>query len=162
MRHVNSRPIISWFVLLSSAGTAFPSQQQQFPDGPGKETFLRICSGCHGPQVVIGRGNTEDGWTQIVVNMVQRGAQGTEDEFGEIVQYLAKNFPPKTADTAKVNVNKASAEELKTGLDLSPKDAEAIVAYRVKNGDFKSIEQLERVPAVDTAKIEAKKDRIVF
>jgi competence protein ComEA len=137
------------------------AQQPQFPDGPGKDVFLRICSTCHGPQVVSGRGNTEDGWTQVVVNMVQRGAQGTDDEFAQIVDYLAKNFPPKTA-VAKVNVNKASAEELKTGLELTPKEAEAIVSYREHNGQFKSIEQVEKVPGVDSGKIEAKKDRVTF
>lgn len=50
---------------------------------PGLETWwnratsrlLRICSVCHGPQIVLGRGNTVDGWTQVVLNMVQRGAK---------------------------------------------------------------------------------------
>ncbi|HEY3940412.1 MAG TPA: helix-hairpin-helix domain-containing protein [Bryobacteraceae bacterium] len=137
---------------------------QQLPDGPGKDTFVRICSACHGAQIVIGRGNTQDGWTQVVLNMVARGAQGSEDEFGEIVQYLAKNFPPQTAAPAAnaINVNKASAQDLKTGLQLSDKEAAAIVSYRQQNGDFKSVEQLEKVPGLDASKIEAKKSRITF
>jgi competence protein ComEA len=146
------------------SGSALPAQQQQsFPDGQGKDTFLRICSVCHGAQIVLGRGNTEDGWTQVVLNMVQRGAQGSEQEFGEIVQYLAKNFPPKAEGSVMtVNVNKASAEEIKTALDLALKDAQAIVAYREHNGAFKTVEQVEKVPGVDSAKIESKKDRITF
>jgi competence protein ComEA len=96
--------------------------------------------------------------------MVARGAQGSEDEFGEIVQYLAKNFPPQTAAPAAnaINVNKASAQDLKTGLQLSDKEAAAIVSYRQQNGDFKSVEQLEKVPGLDASKIEAKKSRITF
>jgi competence protein ComEA len=151
--------------LLALVGaSALPAQQQQsFPDGQGKDTFLRICSVCHGAQIVLGRGNTEDGWTQVVLNMVQRGAQGSEQEFGEIVQYLAKNFPPKAEGSVMtVNVNKASAEEIKTALDLALKDAQAIVAYREHNGAFKTVEQVEKVPGVDSAKIESKKDRITF
>ena len=145
------------------SGKALAAQQQSFPDGQGKDTFLRVCSVCHGPQIVLGRGNTEDGWTQVVLNMVQRGAQGSEQEFGEVVQYLAKNFPPKAEGSVMtVNVNKASAEEIKTALDVALKDAQSIVAYREHNGAFKTVEQVEKVPGVDSAKIESKKDRITF
>jgi competence protein ComEA len=98
--------------------------------------------------------------------MVARGAQGSEEEFGEIVQYLTKNFPPQSggaaATASKVNVNKAAAPELKTELELSDKEAAAIVSYRQQNGDFKSVEQLEKVPGLDASKIEAKKSRIIF
>jgi competence protein ComEA len=148
------------FLFLLLAVSAY--SQQQLPDGPGKDTMMRVCSKCHGAQIVIGRGNTEDGWTQVVLNMAQRGAQASDEEFGEIVEYLVKNFPPKSDAPAKVNVNKASADDLKTALDLSLKEAESIVAFRAKNGDFKSVEQIQKVPGVDAGKIEAKKDRIAF
>src|SRR6476646_5574111 len=75
-------------------------QQQQLPDGPGKDVMQRVCSGCHGAEIVIGRGLTRDGWTQVVTEMIERGAQGSEDDFGQIVEYLATNFPPKS-DTNK-------------------------------------------------------------
>ena len=75
-------------------------KQQQLPDGPGKEAMQRVCSGCHGAEIVIGRGLTRDGWTQVVTEMIERGAQGSEDDFGQIVEYLATNFPPKS-DTNK-------------------------------------------------------------
>jgi competence protein ComEA len=158
------RRLGQWAAVLGLAGAGLlPAQQQQFPEGQGKDTFLRICSVCHGPQIVLGRGNTVDGWTQVVLNMVQRGAQGSEEEFGEIVQYLAKNFPPKAEGSVlTVNVNKALAEEIKTALDIALKDAQAIVAYREHNGPFKTVEQVEKVPGVDAAKIESKKDRITF
>jgi competence protein ComEA len=150
------RPLLL-LLLVSSAYS-----QQQLPDGPGKDTLMKVCSKCHGAEIVIGRGNTEDGWTQVVLNMAERGAQASDEEFGAIVQYLAKNFPPKSNAPAKINVNKASADDLKTALDLSAKDAESIVAFRAKNGDFKSVEQIQKVPGVDVSKIEARKDRIIF
>ncbi len=151
-------------LVIAGAGLLQAQQQgQSFPDGQGKDTFLRICSVCHGPQMVLGRGNTVDGWTQVVLNMVQRGAQGSEEEFGEIVQYLAKNFPPKgESSVVTVNVNKAGAEEIKTALDIAMKDAQAIVAFRERSGPFKTVEQVEKVPGVDSAKIESAKDRITF
>jgi len=84
-------------------------QQQQLPDGPGKEPMQRVCSGCHGAEIVIGRGLTRDGWTQVVTEMIQRGAQGSEDDFAQIVDYLATNFPPKS-DTAKKSDSSSKSE----------------------------------------------------
>ena len=84
-------------------------KQQQLPDGPGKEAMQRVCSGCHGAEIVIGRGLTRDGWTQVVTEMIERGAQGSEDDFGQIVDYLATNFPPKS------DTNKKSDDGSKSG-----------------------------------------------
>jgi competence protein ComEA len=52
--------------------------------------------------------------------------------------------------------------KLESGLSLARSQAAAIVRYRTQHGDFKSIEDLKRVPGVDVAKIEAKKDRLLF
>ncbi len=79
------------------ASTAAAQQKQQLPDGPGKEAVERVCNNCHGAEIVVGRGLTKDGWTQIVSDMISRGAQGSEDDFAQIVDYLAKNFPPADA-----------------------------------------------------------------
>jgi len=88
--------------------------------------------------------------------MAADGAQGTDAEFNEIVDYLAAHFP-KT-----INVNKAPAADLASGLDLSAKEAESIVHYREDKGSFKSVDDVEKVPGVDAKKIEAKKDRLTF
>jgi len=81
-----------FFSMFAIAANAAPAKQ--LPDGPGKEPLERICSACHGAEIVMGRGLTKDGWTQVVQDMIQRGAQGSEDDFTQIVDYLAKNFPP--------------------------------------------------------------------
>lgn len=129
------------------------------PDGPGKATMVRICSSCHGPEIVLGKKLTRDGWSQIVMNMVQRGAQGTDDEFADIVDYLTDTV---SADAAKIHVNTATAKQLQTGLDISDKDADAILQYRQANGDFKSVDDLKKVPGIDPAKIDAKKAKLIF
>jgi len=36
----------------------------------------------------------EAGWKTLVDQMAAQGADATEDEFKQIVQYLAKAFPP--------------------------------------------------------------------
>jgi len=93
--------------------------------------------------------------------MIQRGATGTEDEFYEVVDYLAANFS-KTSPVVKINVNKATPKDLENALRIPAKQAAAIVHRREEKGDFKSIEDLEKVPGVDASKIEANKNRLAF
>ena len=126
------------------------------PDGPGRDTLKKVCSGCHSPENVVGLAKTRSDWEAVVGNMASTGAQGTDDEFNQIVDYLAAYFP-KT-----VNVNKAGAKDLEAGLQISSKEAEAMVAYRAQNGNFKSIEDVQKVPGVDAGKIEAKKKVLEF
>jgi competence protein ComEA len=92
--------------------------------------------------------------------MVGLGAVGTDEDFTEILDYLVKNFPQQS--NVKINVNKATAKELETGLVLSTKESEGIVTYREKNGDFKSLDDLKKVPGLDAQKIDLKKNRLTF
>ena len=132
--------------------------QEKLPKGPGRDTMLRVCGACHSAENVAGMAKTREEWGALVGEMAADGAQATDEEFNQIVDYLAASFPK----TPKINVNKATAQELAGGLDLSTKEAEAIVHHREEKGDFKSIEDLEKVPGIDAKKIEAKKDRLTF
>ena len=49
---------------------------------------------------------------------------------------------------AAVNINTASAEELKALPGIGPSKAAAIVAYRDQNGIFKSVEELKNVKGI--------------
>jgi len=132
-------------------------QAQDLPAGKGKDLVENSCGSCHGLDVVVSQHATKDGWASIVDYMVSRGATGTPEEIATIVDYLAKNFP-----AAKVNVNKATAMDLQSQLELTPKDSEAIVKYRTDHGDFKDWDSLAKVPGIDTAKLMSKKDSIAF
>jgi competence protein ComEA len=59
-------------------------------------------------------------------------------------------------------VNKADARELQALLEISPESATAIVGYRQKNGSFKTLDDLKKVPGVDAAKLDAKREIIDF
>ena len=139
-----------------------PEKEQQktvLPDAPGKDTFIQVCSGCHSPENVVGKGFSEDGWTQVVGAMAGNGAQISDEQFTAIVKYLATDFPPIVP---KVNVNIASVELLEKRLAITAKEAQTIVDYRQHNGDFKSVDDLKHVPDLDFSKIEAKKDLLTF
>lgn len=49
---------------------------------------------------------------------------------------------------AVVNVNTATKEELTTVKGIGEKRAQEIIDYRKKNGDFKSVDELEKVPGI--------------
>ena len=67
------------------------------PDGPGQELTQRVCgSTCHGSELVTGKGRLRDAWGATVNSMISRGAKASETETGDIVEYLTKNFPPRS------------------------------------------------------------------
>lgn len=65
------------------------------------------------------------------------------------------------ADTIKIDINKATAEELTTLKNIGPKIAASIVEYRKANGPFKIAEDLLKVKGIGEKKLESIKDKIV-
>jgi len=147
-------------VSLSCGFILAADDKPQLPDAPGKAVVMKVCNSCHGADIVLGHPHSEEGWNAIVIDMVQRGAEGTDEEYDEVVKYLTKNIKAGQA-LAKINVNKASAKAIQAGLGLTEKEAQAIVEARDKAA-FKSIDDVKKVAGVDAAKIEAKKDRLSF
>lgn len=138
----------------------FPSagQAQSLPDGPGKDVFESVCSLCHAPTAPMGKQWTKAQWETKVIEMLQEEPDVTAQEREAIVEYLSANFKPG----GKVYINKAGARDLETALKLSTTEAEAIVQYRKEKGDFKSLEDLKKVPGFDVAKIEGERNRLEF
>jgi mono/diheme cytochrome c family protein len=87
-----------FFVLIAGSVTA-QSPTPALPAGKGRAETQRICSACHGLEVVTKNRADKDQWSAIVDDMVGRGASGTSDEFEIVIRYLAANFgvPAKTA-----------------------------------------------------------------
>ena len=132
----------------------------QLPEGPGRDETERLCKGCHELARSVSRRQDRDGWQTTLTKMVALGTKASDQELALILDYLTRNYPAE--DIPPVNVNQAPAIELESRLSLRRSQAAAIIAYRAKNGKFKSIDDLKKVPGVDAEKIEAKKDRIVF
>ena len=146
--------------LAATALLAAPDQDKpQLPDAPGKATVQKVCSECHGAEIVLGHPHSEEGWNAIIIDMVQRGAQGTDDEFDEVVRYLTKNI--KAGEGIKVSINKATAEAIVMGLGLTTKEAQSLVDARAK-APFKTVDDVKKVAGIDAAKIDAKKAKLSF
>ncbi|OLB63532.1 MAG: hypothetical protein AUI11_00975 [Acidobacteria bacterium 13_2_20CM_2_66_4] len=132
-----------------------PAKNPTFPDGPGKAALLKVCSDCHGPESAVGQFKTRDEWTKTLDEMAANGAQGTDEEWNQILEYLDKNY-------SLIPVNKGDAKQLANTLDVSAATAEAIVKYRDEHGSFTAIDDLKKVPGLDPATVDARKDRFVF
>ena len=137
-----------------------PRAAAQLPDGPGRQETVRLCSQCHAADVAMSVRQDRGGWAGTLRKMSALGAKGTDAEFGAVLGYLAAHFPAQ--ELPRVNVNTATAIELESGLTLRRSQAAAIIAYRAQHGRFTSLEDLKKVPNVDPAMIDAKKDRVTF
>jgi competence protein ComEA len=142
--------------LLPAAFSVSAAMAQELPDGPGKSAVERVCTKCHDLNQVTGRRRTAMDWGMTVDKMITQGAEATDAQFGEILDYLIKNF------RKPINVNQASAKSLEAELELSTKEAEAIVAYREQHAAFKSVEDLKKVPGLDARKVDAVKEWLAF
>ena len=67
----------------------------ELPPGPGREPFLRICTGCHSTSVVTSERRTPESWANVVDDMRARGATGSDEDMDKIIAWLAANYPPK-------------------------------------------------------------------
>jgi len=143
-------------LLLATSAAAFA----QLPDGPGRGETEKICSQCHELARSISLRQDRAGWQATIDKMVTLGAKATDAELKAVVDYLSAHYPAD--EVARINVNKCRAIDLESGLTLRRSQAAAIIEYREKNGPFKSLADLEKVPGIDVAKIEAKKDRLSF
>lgn len=133
----------------------FAGQDSTLPAGAGKQVVEKVCSGCHEIDTVIMVRRTKTGWQEMVSDMAARGANGSDEELSAVVQYLTEFF-------GKVNVNTASAKDLENFLGIGGKEAQAIVDYRDKSGQFKDMEQLKKVPGVSAEKLQEKRQLIAF
>ena len=129
---------------------------QELPDGPGKTSLQKVCTKCHDLTGVVSKRRTAGDWGTILDKMITQGAEATDEQFGQILDYLIANF------RKPINVNQASAKTLATELELSAQDAEAVVAYRERNGPFKSLDDLKKVPSLDAGKLDAAKAWLEF
>ena len=132
----------------------------QLPDGPGKAETVKLCSNCHELERSLSLRQDRSGWEATLDKMVSLGAEASDQEIKAVIDYLSANFGGVALP--KLNVNKATSIELESRLSLKRSEAAAIIAYRTKNGPFKSIEDLKKVPGVDQAKIDAKKSQLTF
>ena len=145
---------VSRGVLLS--GWLFLAASPVFGQATGtpESAAVKICSSCHGMQMVTDTPRDYDAWHDTVQKMIDRGARGTPEEFDLVMDFLFQNVTP-------IDVNHADQESLMAILHISQQTAEAIITRRASH-PFADLADLEKVPGLDKSVLEGKKRMIFF
>jgi competence ComEA-like helix-hairpin-helix protein len=143
--------VLSAALVVALAG--MPQDAADLPEGPGKSAVVKFCDNCHGLDKFAADRKSKSDWESTLTQMADEGLELSDEEYETIIGYLSKYL-------SKVNVNQATAAELAARLEISAKEAEAIVQYRERHGAFKDWHEIAKVDGVDARKIETKKDVI--
>lgn len=107
----------------------------------------------------------EDGMKIYIPNINE--IENTETDNQENMQKYIREAEEISENTgnnkkeSKVNINKATKEELDTLPGIGPSTANKIISYREENGDFKNIEEIKEVSGIGESKFEKIKDLII-
>jgi hypothetical protein len=68
------------------------AQTAALPDDPRRALIVRVCTGCHPPEIIAQKRRSADEWDDLIAKMVDRGAAASEQEQQQILEYLVKYF----------------------------------------------------------------------
>jgi competence ComEA-like helix-hairpin-helix protein len=139
----------------AAARGAAPQAGGRLPDAPGRELVSTLCGVCHGLDYLAPSTRTVAQWRDTIAVMKNSGANASAEEWKTATEYLMSTL-------AYLNVNKASAEDVRLVFGVAEKAAQGIVAARDAQGGFRSIDDLKQFPEIDQKKLEAMKARLSF
>jgi competence ComEA-like helix-hairpin-helix protein len=150
------RPLAAVFLagVVAVVGAVVASSAQEPEDAPAA-AFRRVCSNCHDSERILATRRTRTQWEEIIEKMIDRGAEGTSEDFTTAEEYLLRV-------SGRVNVNRAQAKDIVAVLSITQKDADAIIEYRKTNGEFKDFDALSKVPGIDLEKLKQGRDAVAF
>jgi hypothetical protein len=147
--------IMGWCLLAGSAGAMTIKHAGEPPATTPAGAFNKVCSGCHSTELPRKKLNMDmDAWQQTAQHMVDNGAVGTPEEFDLVMQYLFENL-------TMVDVNHSDADTLGAVLPAPAGTVAAIIARR-EHQPFKNLGDLETIPGLNAAALDAKKRLIIF
>jgi mono/diheme cytochrome c family protein len=79
---------------MSMLGIAASAQAQDLPEGQGKALVQAACTQCHGIDVIVRQPRSREDWTEVVSRMVGNGAQLSDEDYNQVVQYLGTYLGP--------------------------------------------------------------------
>jgi competence protein ComEA len=157
--------ILSWVVVTAvAAGGQTPSprvagdtRQSQAAEQRAEvpAAFTRVCGRCHTSDRVVEGRRSRSQWDEVLERMVAKGATGSDEDFGIVIEYLVSEF-------GRVTINSAPADELAQVVHLDAKQADAIVSYRKAHGPFADFDALMAMPGAPVEALRKRRDAIVF
>ena len=145
----------SFLALASARASQAPAPPDGLPDAPGKAVVIRLCTLCHGTDIIVDTPRTVPVWNETIDLMKSFGAEGSGEDWKTVADYLVTHL-------AHLDVNKATAGDVTLVFGVSEQIAAGVVAYRDKQGGFKTIDDLKKAPDLDAAKVDALKARLIF
>ena len=129
MKAFGAASAIAFFV------SAVSALGQTLPNSSGKDTVMKVCTGCHGVNRFAGEKMTLEDWQDTVDRMVNNGATAAPAQIQEIVLYLNEHFGGKPdltpARTQPSSLSLAESRDLSgtfmkagwyTQLNMGPRD----------------------------------------
>lgn len=132
------------------------SQAQQLPPGPQRNLVLKECTTCHEVPFFGGLRKGREGWRHVMDDMRDMGADATNEEFEQIISYLTAELG------VPLRINRATAIEIQAAMDLTPAQAQALVAYRAKRGPFRNVDDLLKAPDIPASRIREQTKNLRF
>jgi cytochrome c5 len=99
MKRNYEKPLIWITVTLCTAVVAFSAGQGQPPKG--EVVMNNSCVSCHDIRPIQMQAMDKDGWTALVQNMIQKGAQVKGEDVPTLVEYLTQEHGPLPNGTGK-------------------------------------------------------------
>ena len=144
--------------LLALTPAPLPAAQakpDRLPDAPGKMTVVMVCGSCHTTDLIPDSRMTVANWIGTVEGMKEFGATASDEEWQMVKDYIVVNF-------ALLEVNKANVKDISQVLRVDEKVAADVVAFRQKEGPFKTVDDVKRAPGLDAATLDALAPRLMF
>ena len=69
-----------------------------FPAGPEHDLVVRVCSGCHVPEMITAKRHTAEEWDDIIARMVDHGAKADDVQQEQILAYLVRFYGKPSAN----------------------------------------------------------------
>jgi competence ComEA-like helix-hairpin-helix protein len=124
--------------------------------GPGLAARIVADRDAHGPFGSLSALDRVSGIGPSVLEAVRPYAMFS----GRPTRSLSAPPAPSAPSTSPVSLNRATAAELATLPGIGPTKAQAIVESRAKQGPFRRVEDLQRVPGIGPATLERLRGRV--
>ena len=77
---------------LAAAPVLADGPNDALPEAPAKAVLIKACTGCHEATIIAVKPRSAAEWDDIIGKMMDRGAQLTEADQDQVLDYLSKNF----------------------------------------------------------------------